>query len=242
MVFTKLHRIKVQMAIALLIMGFGMGWLFVAQFKTPPSRVLNPVTPFLSLTQAQAILTRDQEGIKKKIKELRTEIEDEQNKAKRRRRSSKVLVEEVNRYKEEVGLTERKGAGFVITLADSSRESANIDSIVHAADLRDLVNLLWLNGAEAISVNDQRLVASSSIDSIINTILVNNTKIANPFVVRVIGDRKQLTKALEQDPILDDIRRRVKEEGLVFNYEKTNEVFISESDSSFVINNSRIKE
>ena len=240
MMFTKEKRLRVQMTITLAIVGIGIGWLFAIQFKTTPTRVLNPVTPYLSLTQAQATLSRDQEETKNKIKALKKEIEESQSHIKSQQKSSKIMVEELERLKDKVGLTEIKGKGAVITLADSSKEKPNIDSIVHAADLRDLVNILWGADAQAISVNDERLTNTSSIDSIINTILVDNTKITNPFVVRVVGDQKKIQKTLDDTNVLSDIKKRVKSEGLVFNVEKS-DITIDEFGASFSVNFAKTK-
>ncbi|TSC93340.1 MAG: hypothetical protein CEN89_123 [Candidatus Berkelbacteria bacterium Licking1014_7] len=230
--FTRLHRLKVQLSISLLIIGIGIGWLFATQFQTKPSRALNPVAPYLSLTQSQATLTRDQEDTKKKIKKLREEITDRQDELKSQQKTDKQLLEQIGLLKEQVGLTEIKGAGLVITLADSSKEAANIDSIVHAADMRDVVNVLWLSGAQTITINEQRLVYSTSIDSIINTILVNNTKITNPFVIRAIGETKKMKLALKTHSALSDIRRRVSEQGLVFHFEESRDITVAEFASS----------
>ncbi|PIR28065.1 hypothetical protein COV39_01035 [Candidatus Berkelbacteria bacterium CG11_big_fil_rev_8_21_14_0_20_40_23] len=238
--FTKEKRLKVQMTIMLAIVGIGIGWLFAVQFKTTPSRVLNPVTPYLSLTQAQATLTRDQDETKNKIKALKKEIDESQAQIKIQQKSAKTMVEELEQLKDKVGLTEKKGKGVVVTLADSSKEIPNIDSIVHAADLRDLVNVLWGADAQAISVNDERLTNTSSIDSIINTILVDNTKITNPFVIRVEGDQKKIQKVLEDANALSDIKKRVKSEGLVFNTEKS-DVTVNEFGASFSVNFAKTK-
>ncbi|PIV25708.1 hypothetical protein COS38_00130 [Candidatus Berkelbacteria bacterium CG03_land_8_20_14_0_80_40_36] len=238
--FTKEKRLKVQMTIMLAIVGIGIGWLFAVQFKTTPSRVLNPVTPYLSLTQAQATLTRDQDETKNKIKALKKEIDESQAQIKIQQKSAKTMVEELEQLKDKVGLTEKKGKGVVVTLADSSKEIPNIDSIVHAADLRDLVNVLWGADAQAISVNDERLTNTSSIDSIINTILVDNTKITNPFVIRVEGDQKKIQKVLEDANALSDIKKRVKSEGLVFNTEKL-DVTVNEFGASFSVNFAKTK-
>jgi len=238
--FTKEKRLKVQMTIMLAIVGIGIGWLFAVQFKTTPSRVLNPVTPYLSLTQAQATLTRDQDETKNTIKALKKEIDESQAQIKIQQKSAKTMVEELEQLKDKVGLTEKKGKGVVVTLADSSKEIPNIDSIVHAADLRDLVNVLWGADAQAISVNDERLTNTSSIDSIINTILVDNTKITNPFVIRVEGDQKKIQKVLEDANALSDIKKRVKSEGLVFNTEKS-DVTVNEFGASFSVNFAKTK-
>lgn len=86
------------------------------------------------------------------------------------------------------------GPGIVVLLQDSPRMSASgvsLDAaneyIIHDQDIRDVVNELFAAGAEAISVNGQRIVASSSIRCAGNVVLVNLTRVAPPFVIKAIG-------------------------------------------------------
>ena len=59
-------------------------------------------------------------------------------------------------------------------------------------DLQDVVNALWLAGAEAISVNDQRLAAQTAIRSAGEAILVDFRPLSPPYVLRAIGDVDQM--------------------------------------------------
>ncbi len=58
---------------------------------------------------------------------------------------------------------------------------------MHDIDIQALVNELWAAGAEAISVNDQRIVGRSSIRCVGPTILVNTNRLASPYVIKAIG-------------------------------------------------------
>ena len=94
-----------------------------------------------------------------------------------------------------------EGEGVELQLADSTKalgkgENPNI-AIVHNEDLLRLVNELRASGAEAIAVNDQRMVESSEISCAGPTILVNKTRIAPPFVIRAIGDADTMMAALQ---------------------------------------------
>lgn len=89
------------------------------------------------------------------------------------------------------GLVALKGPGTMVTLSDSPRNvGPNEDPysfIVHDVDLLALTNELWAAGAEAVSVNDQRVVNRTAIRCVGPAILVNNVQLASPFVVRAIG-------------------------------------------------------
>jgi uncharacterized protein YlxW (UPF0749 family) len=93
-----------------------------------------------------------------------------------------------------------QGPGIELTVADSvtplsQGENPNI-AIVHNEDLLKLVNELRASGAEAIAINDQRLVETTEISCAGPTILVNKTRLVPPFVIRAIGDPETMEAAL----------------------------------------------
>jgi len=94
-----------------------------------------------------------------------------------------------------IGLTNLKGQGIIITLEDdptATRENIGIlddisNHIVHYLDIINVVNELKNAGAEAISVNGQRIVNTTSINCIGNVIKINDQKVNSPFVIKAIG-------------------------------------------------------
>jgi len=98
------------------------------------------------------------------------------------------------------GAVALRGPGLEVTIQDSGKplqkgEDPNV-AIVHNDDLLRLVNELKAGGAEAVSVNDQRLVDTSEITCAGSTILVNQSRISPPFYVRAIGNPDTLSGAL----------------------------------------------
>lgn len=99
----------------------------------------------------------------------------------------------------QAGVVAVEGPGIVVTMQDSQHASTSADItnyIVHEHDVRLVVNELRAAGAEAISINGQRLVSNSSIRCVGPTIIVNGVKSAAPFVVSAIGDPVTLEGAL----------------------------------------------
>ena len=101
------------------------------------------------------------------------------------------------------GLTSVQGPGIVVTLNDSKRHiSRKIPpgmappDIIHDTDINQVVNELKATGAEAIAINDQRLVATSPVRCVGPTISVNNVPQTPPFVIKAIGNPKALTVGL----------------------------------------------
>jgi len=91
-----------------------------------------------------------------------------------------------------LGLSEVTGPGITITVNDNQQILASnvIDPnwfIVHDTDLINIVNALKNVGAEAISINGQRIVTTSAIECDGNIIIINGEKIAAPFEIKAIG-------------------------------------------------------
>ena len=95
-----------------------------------------------------------------------------------------------------IGLSEVTGPGVIITLSDSTRDAKSVlnasELIVHDGDVLSVINELKNAGAEAISINDQRLVPTSSIVCGGNIIEINGEKVGAPFEIKAIGLPEQL--------------------------------------------------
>ncbi len=98
------------------------------------------------------------------------------------------------------GVMPVEGPGVVVTLQDNQNASSASDIsnfIVHEQDVRLVVNELRAAGAEALSINGQRLTGNSAIRCVGPTIIVNGVKSAAPFVITAIGDPTTLDHALK---------------------------------------------
>ena len=119
-----------------------------------------------------------------KIEEYQTQMSSEQD-------ATELLNKELTDSQKFLGYTDVHGEGIVVTLSDN--ELTNIERF----DLISLVNELKLAGAEAISINDERVVTNTDIALINNRIiLVNGRRISGPYVVKAIGDKKYLESAI----------------------------------------------
>ena len=116
-------------------------------------------------------------------------------------RISGAAQKEMDELKARAGETELEGKGIIFTLDDSKQsvkagENKNL-YIIHDEDLLRVVNELRSAGAEAISLNGQRLVASSEIRCVGPTVLVNERRLAAPFVISAIGNPQTLESSLK---------------------------------------------
>lgn len=235
--FTKPLHIN-RVTLILLLLGIGIGLLITAQWKTKTARVSNPVVPYVALEETRTNLIREQTELKKQIEELQNTINADEAQLKTQT-MNRGQIEELEKYKEPAGLTEIKGRGVKITI-DDSKKSSEVNAITHAADLRDLVNFLWSIKAKAISINDERVVFTTSIDCLVNTILINNTKQVPPFTIKAVGDSPKLMEGLADKNNLKDIYRRAEDEGLVFYFSQENDLTIKPSSESLAIEYAKI--
>ena len=103
---------------------------------------------------------------------------------------------QINDGNKMIGLTEVTGPGIIITLADSEIDSTSVlnssDLLIHDIDLLKVVNELKNAGAEAISINNQRVILTTPIICGGNIININGEKIGSPFEIKAIGSPEAL--------------------------------------------------
>ena len=120
-----------------------------------------------------------------------------------------------------VGLSEVSGPGLRITLTDAPSSALGAipgtepdDLVVHQQDLESFINALWAGGAEAMMLQDQRVVNGSAFRCAGNTLLLEGRVYSPPFVITVIGPVEGMTEALDASPNVQVYREWVDHVGL----------------------------
>jgi len=105
------------------------------------------------------------------------------------------------------GLVPVRGPAVTVSLDDAPRRSGRPplsddpdDLVVHQQDVQAVVNALWAGGAEAMTLMGQRVVSTSAVRCVGNTVVLHGRVYSPPFVVTAVGDPAALHLALEQDP------------------------------------------
>lgn len=100
------------------------------------------------------------------------------------------------------GTVDVEGPGVVVTLSDGDTDTKAQDnpqiSIVHDSDILMMINELMVAGAEAISVNDERLINSSGIACQGTHITVNDKPCDGPFIIKAIGSNKRMIDVMDK--------------------------------------------
>jgi len=129
----------------------------------------------------------------------------------------KPLAKQLTDFKVSLGLTAAKGPGIILEVKDSTmRVGDNPEDglpemqnmfLIHDTDLLQITNELWAAGAEAISLNGQRIVGGTAIRCVGPATRVNDVVVTAPYRFIVLGDSASLANSLNiQGGVLDRLR------------------------------------
>ena len=126
----------------------------------------------------------------KKKKKIEKELEKTREQATSNNTELTELQDKIKQDNILLGNTDVKGSGITVTLTDGKGDSSVLDVenlLVHAENVLAIVNEMKNAGAEAISINGQRLINTTAISCDGNVIVVNGEKISSPIEIRAIG-------------------------------------------------------
>ncbi len=222
--------------ISFIVSGFLIGLLVVAQFQSSVSANTYLADEINAQADLISYLDQKQNLLKTKIANLRLQIDEQSKQLDLGNETG--LIGKLDAMKDVLGLSRIAGSGVEITLNEAGEDEA---SLIYAADLRDLVNVLRTANVEAIMINNQRIVSSSSINSIGNTILVNRTRIAKPYTIKTVGDVQMILKRLSDQNAYPDLYKRIQDGKIEFNAERKDSLVISVFDGNFILDHAKSK-
>lgn len=206
----------ISIAAALAVMGF----VGAAQWNSSVAREAFTSSAQQVLAGQVVQLEDEQDQLRAQIAEAEAEVQAIQEAS----TSSSAILAELNAELEEArlagGLTSVSGPGVVVEIADSIRvvpAGENPASfIVLVDDLRDIVTALWASGAEAIAIDGERLVATSSIYGVGASVLVNTSFLSPPFRIEAIGSDGLLERFHSHPAFTGRVAQRIEFYGLEY--------------------------
>ena len=163
------------------------------------------------------------------LSKVEKELEKQRTKATQNDETSKSNEEEIKVSNAVLGLSDVTGEGVEITLQDNqdvTTETATNDIsyyVVHDIDILSVVNELKNAGAEAISINCERIINKTSITFAGNVAQINGEKVGAPFIIRAIGKSETLYEALNRPGGYIEL---LNDSGIVSNIKKSNNITI----------------
>ena len=208
------------------------GLLIVASALNARGTDLRPArnTDLVSLLQAQS---RQNAELTERVTALRAEVDglsagqSDQTDVGRRLAERQSVA----------GLTAVSGPAVTITLDDAPETvtGSGIDPdllVVHQQDIQAVVNALWSGGAEAMTIQGQRVVSTTGIKCVGNTVVLHGVPYAPPYVITAIGDQQRLRASLANAEAVQIYRQYVEAYGLVYRERSPAEVTLGPYEGS----------
>lgn len=177
-----------QVAIAAVCVVLGI--MLAVQFRTTQDiKASVPYQRVEDLSQQLSKVEKEREALLSEVHALRNSTLNE------------TYTRELQHVKMKAGLLPLVGPGIIVVIDDSKRptkpgENPNL-YLIHDDDILKVINELWAAGAEAISINGQRLVANTEIRCAGPTLSVNNARYSPPYEISVIGEPQTLESSLK---------------------------------------------
>ena len=194
----KIKNEKLVIPIILGVMVFILTMTIFVQFKTISHTDIGALETMQEgelRTEIASIKAKYDETLEK-LQETNNTIKDYEETINTDKEASALLQEELVKSQNLLGKNSVEGEGVIITLTDV--EVGKYGKIT-AIDLIELLNSLKTAGAEAISINDQRVVFNTYIVDINGAFIsVNGRRLVSPYVVKAIGDITYLESGLSQ--------------------------------------------
>lgn len=183
---------------ALAVVGLVLGIMLAFQFRvTREIQSTEPVQRAQQLSAQVNQMQKDRDSLQTQVDNLRSKLDNMSTGP-----QSAELKEELDRARVEAGVSELNGPGVEVTLNDSNislrpGENPNL-YVLHDEDVLRVLNEIRAAGAEAISINGQRLLATTEVRCTGPTIVLNkNKRLAPPYIITAIGNPDTLESSLK---------------------------------------------
>lgn len=216
-----------EFVITITTVCFILGLMLTMQLKTV--KVNSDATNARRVSEVQAQYAELKKNYDAKVAELeeKDKVLEEYRNVETEEETIELLKKELSKANQDAGLTNVRGSGLTIVLEDSMADfGSGVDPnnyLVHDEDIMKVVNELKSAGAEAISVNDQRIISTSEIRCAGTTIIINGERIGVPFTIKAIGDPALLESAMNMRGGQIDI---IREWGFGITITKGTDIFI----------------
>ena len=197
---TKRQRNRGELAVV--VVCAIVGFLLAAQLRTVQLTGAADAASAARLETLQDLyneLTAERDGLAEQVSQLQGELALYRDEAASGQAGSEALRAEVDQLEITAGLTDVEGPGVTVILEDSSSDNLTgdeADYLIHDSDLLSVINELRSAGAEAISLNGERILATSEVRCTGAVVTVNGRRYAAPYIIFAIGDPDTLYSAL----------------------------------------------
>jgi uncharacterized protein YlxW (UPF0749 family) len=231
-------RRRVTGIFAVAAVALATGFLVAGQVKVQLLTPSNQVARYQALVRSVQDLEATNADSRQKIAMLRSQIDALETIAAQRSAATKALQSQVADLRAHAGLTTLQGPGVEIDLADGvpgPDVGGQAGYLVNFQDVQDLVNLLFAQGAEGMSVNGRRITPLSAFSGSEGQVIIDQgPPVTAPIKVLAVGDRTRMEAALSDPSVLPDIRAREVQFQLQISFSGGPDLALPAYDSSLV--------
>ncbi|MFJ8805340.1 DUF881 domain-containing protein [Streptomyces sp. NPDC102490] len=207
------------------------GLLFFTSFNTAKGTNIRTDASLLKLSDLIHERSRENGDLEESNGTLREDVE---SLAERDDGRTKSEDDKLAALEEKAGTQKLKGEAISVTLDDAPPDAtAKLPGypepqpdylVIHQQDLQAVVNALWQGGAEGIKVMDQRLISTSAVRCVGNTLILQGRVYSPPYRIQAVGDPERLKNALAKSPAIQNYMVYVNVYGLGWKVEEDGRV------------------
>ena len=190
--------------------------------------------------------TIDNERSASRVRSLRTEVDDLTKQAAPGSSRLRSIDEQSRASARMAGTTAVEGPSVTVTLDDAHLKASEVpegftvdDVVVHQQDVQGVVNALWRGGAEAMQIMDQRVVSTSAVRCVGNTLILQGRVYSPPFTITAIGDPEELRSELDSDPSVSIYKQYVDAVGLGYEVQQSDKTELPPFDGRTTLEHAR---
>jgi uncharacterized protein YlxW (UPF0749 family) len=233
-------RPRLSLLVSLSLATFVLAFVAAAQFRSQPIPPSNQQARDQALRSSVYKLEARNRQLTGQVNQLQGQVQALETEAAGHSSAAQEAEQALAGERALVGMVPLHGPGVIVTLHDApSPNDPNDQSlgwVVHFQDLQDIVNLLWASGAEAITVNQQRVVPDTSFFYAGVNLLVNNaSRITSPYVIAAIGDQPALEAGLQNPGQLSELKSRNDVYGLGLTWRAAVRVAVPAFTTTFIL-------
>jgi uncharacterized protein YlxW (UPF0749 family) len=215
------HPRKPGWSIGVPLITLAAGFLFTISANTAAGTVLREDR---TVEIAQLIDSRERNlaQLEAQAQALNTEIDAT---TRQLAQTDNPVAQEVARaasHSQAAGMSALRGPGLTVRLNDAPQpddqdelDDVQLDNyLIHQQDVQAVVNALWAGQAEAMTIMGVRVISTSAVRCVGNTLLLHGKRYSPEFVIKAIGDPAKLRAALDASPSVSEFRDAVRNYGL----------------------------
>lgn len=214
--------------------------LAATQFRSQPLPASNRFARDEALRKSVNQLEDQNRSLTSRLQTLQAAVKQGEDQSAQRSTTAQQVKAQLDDQQTRAGLTALHGPGLTVLVHDGTDPNDPADKslgwTIHYQDLQDIVNLLWASGAEAVAVNEQRVVPTTSFYYAGANLLINNAnRVATPYTIQAIGDPSSLANGLGDPNQLAELKSRSHIYGLSLSWVRSTRMTLPAYDATFLV-------